>query len=75
MKKTKIAYLLLLFLFYPFSLKANNLFSSPKFNPNHILDDRDIFNVNSLSFQDLDLFLKTKGKLGWLKLKDIDEKN
>ncbi len=42
------------------------------FNPNAVLDDRDIFNVDGMSLVQLRSFLNSRGTLGRIKVKDID---
>src|SRR5262245_47675715 len=42
------------------------------FDPNAILDDRDIFNVEDMNLPQLRAFLNSRGALGRIKLKDID---
>ncbi|MCC6563498.1 hypothetical protein IT087_01245 [Candidatus Uhrbacteria bacterium] len=42
------------------------------FDPNAILDDRDIFNVEGMTLPQLRAFLNSRGTLGRIKIKDID---
>jgi hypothetical protein len=42
------------------------------FNPQAILDDRDIFDVNGMSFDRLQSFLAVRGTLGRFRVNDID---
>ncbi len=42
------------------------------FDPNAILDDRDIFNVESMTLPQLRNFLNSRGTLGRITIKDID---
>lgn len=42
------------------------------FNPNSIIDDRDMFEVERMNLQSLRSFLRARGTLGRIKIKDID---
>lgn len=52
--------------------KAQVLNLDPGFDPNHVLDNSDIFDVNGMSYQRLVDFLRSRGTLGNIQLTDID---
>lgn len=51
---------------------ATSTVAEPAFNPQAILDDRDIFDVNGMSFDRLKSFIATRGTLGRYRTNDID---
>ncbi len=56
----------------PFAASAQTLALDPGFDPNHILDDSDIFDVNAMDHADLITFLRAKGTLANAQVTDID---
>lgn len=56
----------------PNSAKAQELNLDPGFDPNHVLEDEDIFDVNGMSYDRMVSFLRTKGTLADYRTPDID---
>ncbi len=59
-------------LVFPFAIKAQTVDMDPGFDPDHILDDDDIFDANGMSYDRMVSFLRSKGTLADYVTTDID---
>ena len=74
-RKTAAGLCLVLAFFQPFSVLpaiAQSVTLDPSFDPNRILEDEDIFDVNGMSYDRLVAFLRSKGTLADYRTPDID---
>ena len=74
MKQRILAMVLVLSVFLPQAqaLQAQEFTLDPGFDPNHVLEDTDIFDVTGMSYERMVSFMRSKGPLADALLKDID---
>jgi hypothetical protein len=74
MKQRILAMVLVLSVFLPQAqaLQAQEFTLDPGFDPNRVLEDTDIFDVTSMSYERMVSFMRSKGTLADTLIKDID---